>query len=82
MNLSQLNALANSAPFNSPWFQLLLVVSLFFKGMALWRAAGNGEKVWFIFLFLINTLGILDIIYLILTRPERSEGEEAIGPKS
>ncbi len=69
MNLSDLSQLQNLPLFNSPWFPLLLVWSMFWKGLALWRAAKGGEKVWFVFLFLINTLGILDIIYLILTRP-------------
>ncbi|MCL5004292.1 MAG: DUF5652 family protein [Patescibacteria group bacterium] len=70
MNLSDLSNLQNIPLFNSPYFPLLLVWSLFWKGLALWRAAGNREKVWFIFLFLINTLGILDIVYLILTKPK------------
>jgi hypothetical protein len=46
---------------------LLLVVvvwSLIWKGMALWKAAGEKNKVWFVVLFLVNTVGILDILYL------------------
>jgi divalent metal cation (Fe/Co/Zn/Cd) transporter len=42
--------------------------SLFWKGWALWVAGNRKEKVWFIVLFLINTLGILDIIYLYIKR--------------
>lgn len=34
--------------------------------MALWHAAKQGNKFWFVFLFLVNTVGILDIIYLII----------------
>lgn len=34
--------------------------------MALWHAAKHGSKFWFVLLFLVNTLGILDIIYLII----------------
>jgi len=56
--------------FNSPWFLLVLAWSLFWKGLALWRSAHKGEKVWFVFLFVVNTLGILDIIYLLLTRED------------
>ena len=81
VNLSDFSQLQNLPLFNSPIFPLLLVWSLIWKGLAMWRAAKNGEKAWFVFLFLINTFGILDIIYLVLTRPERSEGQEAIGPK-
>jgi methionyl-tRNA synthetase len=42
----------------------LIVWSLFWKGWALWRAAKNDSKVWFIVLLLVNTLGILDILYI------------------
>jgi hypothetical protein len=35
------------------------------KGAALWRAARNGHKVWFVLLLILNTLGILDIVYFL-----------------
>ena len=38
--------------------------SLFWKGLALWHSAQRGEYWWFLALLLINTLGILEIIYL------------------
>lgn len=45
---------------------LLIVVlwSLVWKGMALWKAAREGSKVWFVVLLIVNTVGILDILYL------------------
>ena len=46
-------------------FVLLAVAwSLLWKGLALWRAAKRGDMWWFIAFLLINTLGILEIIYL------------------
>lgn len=45
----------------------LLVVtiwSLLWKGLALWRAAKRGDMWWFIAFLVLNTLGILEIIYL------------------
>lgn len=45
-------------------FIILVVWSLIWKGLALWRAAHRGEKVWFIVFLLINTVGILEIVYL------------------
>jgi hypothetical protein len=75
MNVSDLSQLQNLPLFSSPWFPLLLAWSLFWKGLALWRAAKAGEKIWFVLLFMINTFGILDIIYLVLTRPTKSEGQ-------
>lgn len=34
--------------------------------MALWHSARRGNAVWFVVLLLVNTLGILDIVYLII----------------
>jgi hypothetical protein len=49
-----------------PLLALLLLWSLFWKGLALWHAArrGSGHPWWFILLLVINTAGILEIIYL------------------
>lgn len=47
------------------YFALPLIVwSLFWKGWALWRAAKNDSKGWFIALLILNTLGILEILYI------------------
>jgi len=43
---------------------LLFIWSIPWKGFALWKSARRGEKVWFIALLLINTVGILEILYL------------------
>jgi hypothetical protein len=42
----------------------VLVWSLAWKGWALWKAAKNDSPVWFIVLLLVNTVGILDILYI------------------
>ena len=42
----------------------LLVWSIAWKGIALWNAAKNSQKNWFIAILVINTLGILEIVYL------------------
>lgn len=43
---------------------VLLVWSIAWKGLALWNAAKNSQKNWFIAILVINTLGIIEIIYL------------------
>jgi hypothetical protein len=43
---------------------LLVLWTLPWKGVALWRAAGNKQLVWFICLLIFNTLAILEIIYI------------------
>ncbi|MBI4837303.1 MAG: hypothetical protein HY813_02790 [Candidatus Portnoybacteria bacterium] len=43
---------------------IILLWTLPWKGYALWKAAKNGQKEWFVVLFLVNTLAILEILYL------------------
>ena len=43
---------------------LAVVWLLAWKGVALWRAARNSHLIWFIVLLIVNTLGILEIIYI------------------
>lgn len=48
------------------WMVLLMIWSVIWKGLALWHSARRGEKVWFGVLLVINTAGILEILYLLL----------------
>ncbi len=34
------------------------------KGVALWRAARNGHKRWYVVLVVVNTLALLEIAYI------------------
>ena len=43
---------------------LLMVWSLFWKGLALWHAARRKQGWWFLAILIINTVGILEIVYL------------------
>jgi len=43
---------------------LIILWTLPWKGVALWRAGGNKQLVWFICIFIFNTLAILEIIYI------------------
>ena len=38
--------------------------SLVWKGMALWKSAGKKQLIWFIVFIFINTVGILEILYI------------------
>lgn len=44
----------------------ILLWSLIWKGIALYKAARNNHKWWFIAIFIINTIGILEIIYIFI----------------
>lgn len=56
-------------------FVALAAWSLSWKGAALWYAARNYQKKWFIVLLVpVTTLGILDIVYLLWFRRDKREG--------
>lgn len=43
---------------------LVAIWTIPWKGVALWRAARNESRGWFIILLLFNTLAILEILYI------------------
>ncbi len=44
----------------------VLLWTIFWKGLALWHSARRAQPWWFVILLFVNTLGILEIIYLFL----------------
>jgi uncharacterized membrane protein len=54
------------------------------KGVALWKASRNSHKIWFIALFLLNTLAVLEIIYIFFfsKKKEKSISEKSVSPES
>lgn len=52
----------------------VVIWSLAWKGVALWFAARNHQKRWFIVILILNTVGILEIVYLIWFRRDKREG--------
>jgi len=51
-----------------PWLVALVyalaIWVLVWKGIALWKAARNNSSPWFIVLLIVNTMGILEILYI------------------
>ena len=54
---------------------LAVIWSMVWKGIALWRAGRNGNLVWFIVMFIVNTLGILEIIYIFGFSQKKKEAQ-------
>lgn len=50
------------------WTMVLIIFLVLWtipwKGVALWQAARLGDRVWFVIMLLINTLAILEIVYI------------------
>ncbi|HPU95018.1 MAG TPA: DUF5652 family protein [Candidatus Gracilibacteria bacterium] len=51
---------------NMIWIVPLMIWSMVWDGIALWKAARNGSKRWFIVILLLNTAGILEILYIFI----------------
>lgn len=47
------------------WLLIIIAVwTLFWKITALWKSARNNQFVWFIVFMFVNTIGILEILYI------------------
>lgn len=65
--------------FDMKWWIILLIVwSLIWQGIALWKSGRNNQLTWFIVLFLVHTVGILDIIYLKFYQTKESKDGQSI----
>lgn len=49
------------------WLIPVFIWSSIWKGLALWVTARRNQSSWFIFLLIFNTLGIVEILYLVVT---------------
>ncbi len=52
---------------SNPWIMPLVILWVLpWKAVSLWKAVKNDSKPWFIALLIINTLGILEILYIFI----------------
>jgi methionyl-tRNA synthetase len=58
---------------------LFVAWTLVWKGIALWRAARAGQPAWFVVLLVVNTLGILEIVYVAFFAPRRPASSQTTG---
>lgn len=55
---------------------LTLVWTIPWKGVALWKAAQNTHKKWFIVLLVVNTMAILEIGYIFFFSKKKQAKEQ------
>lgn len=60
-----------------PVIIILVIWEAIWKLIAMWKAGRNNHLAWFICIALINTVGILPIIYILLNR-KKTETEKTI----
>ncbi|PJE58324.1 MAG: hypothetical protein COU81_01355 [Candidatus Portnoybacteria bacterium CG10_big_fil_rev_8_21_14_0_10_36_7] len=54
---------------------LMLLWTIPFKGVAMWKAATNKDKFWFWTLLIVNTIGILEILYIFWLSKDKQSRE-------
>ncbi len=63
-------------------FWILILIALWtipWKGLALWKAAQIKDKWWFIALLIVNTLAILEILYIyVFSKRKLTRSEDAV----
>ena len=87
--MDQLSILSENLPFlgsayNMQTFMgfifIISLVDMALKGWGMWRAGRMGKKVWFIAILIVNSIGILPIIFLLLTKGEYKKFLDAHAP--
>lgn len=60
------------------WIIIVAVLVVALKGRALWKAAQNRDKAWFVAILILNTLGLLELFYLLVfsKRPNKNDTDQ------
>ncbi len=61
-------------------FLILVLWSLVWKGIALWKAGRNNDPVWFIVMLVVNLLGVLEILYIFIFSKKRIQDKTVETP--
>ena len=60
---------------------VLIIWSVIWNGFGLWHAARNKQLGWFIAIMVINSAGLLPIIYLLWFRPKKETAVKLVKKK-
>ena len=60
------------------WIYPIIVWTAIWKGIALWKAGRHNQPAWFVVMLILNTVGILPIIYLAFFQGKRVDTIEQI----
>lgn len=75
--------LAVSAGIHPALLTIILVWSLVWKGLAMWKSARLSHPIWFIVFLLVQSVGILEILYIFLfSKFSLTEREKSKSPSA
>jgi hypothetical protein len=63
-------------PLLNSIFLIVVIWSIIIKGFGLYHSARHEEKLWFVGLLFINTLGILELVYLFFLSKQKMTIQE------
>ena len=64
-----------------PWIIVISIFELVLKMTAMWKAGRRNQLAWFIVIGLLNTAGILPIIYLLTNKKKQAVENDEISNK-
>jgi len=65
MDATTLSLWVQSAPWVVPLLIIIAIWDIIWKGIGMWKSARSRQLAWFVIMFILNTVGILPIIYLL-----------------
>lgn len=60
----------------NPFIIILIIWEIVWKGIALWKAARQNQLYWFIAIIILNTVGILPILYIVFFQKDKDKKEK------
>lgn len=62
-----------SGRFGAVLLLVLLIWTVIWQGLGLWRSSRSGQRNWFIAMLIVNSAGILPIVFLLFFWKDRKE---------
>jgi hypothetical protein len=69
--MESFTSLTEKHPALVPILVILFLWEAVWKLIAMWKAGRNNQMVWFIVIAIVNTLGILPIVYILFSRKQK-----------
>ena len=60
-----------------PWLLPVIALDVILRALAARRAVQNGQKVWALAIGLVNSMGILPVVYLLWFQHDHDEADDA-----
>ena len=81
VNINYLTELASQLGIPIWLFAIILVWIVIWKLLAMWKSARNNHIAWFLVIAIINTVGILEILYIYVFSKMGKKPEKEVSKK-